>query len=135
MRPSLFVPTWHSNFHPHTEPMVVSLLRSARPVFMVSCGLILPFFALAFLASPLKSRADVLVVPSEYTNKVGSEAISLRNDSVPRRIVTVYSSGQFISVMPVGGLITEIAYRVDERHQSALDGVFYLDLIRMSASS
>lgn len=84
------------------------------------------------LANHLITRADTVVVPNYATDvDANAQGIVFENGA---RVQNIYNSSQFLTAMPEGGIITQIAFRVDQSQRNSLSTVIPAVEIHMSTS-
>ena len=89
---------------------------------------------LFFATEPIATQADTLVVPPSDANQE-ADGFLLGYDVSGMRTQTVYDSSLFLDAMPSGGIITEVAYRVEGHFGNAVDGVVPDLEIRVSTTT
>lgn len=90
------------------------------------------FVAVALLDVNSKCSGATIVAPNRSANEVGTGAQSPAQSGA--RYLNIYDASEFLSAMPEGGIITGIAFRLDESVQNAVSVTVPSIEIRMSTS-
>ena len=85
-------------------------------------------------AVPERANAVIAVFPEEFATETGPDVLIPFEGNGSRQL-TVYNSSLFLSTMPFGATITEIAFRMDEQNRSAFSATLPDIEVRMSTTS